>query len=333
MPRAKHPKQLLPLESTPEDKRFGTSQLVAEHRAQRLKCDTIADIGCGVGFQTIAFAKTCKKVIAVEIDKDKLATAQKNALSSGLTNVTFIHGDALDEKIVKQLKCCDIIFCDTERPVGEERRTLETIKPNPKQLITVYSVITNKIAIELPPFLRDIPIEGEKEYLSVHGALSRLTLYCGSLAKAERSVVLLPEKVRVESKGKAMNPVKELKSRKYLYTINPAVVHANLLAEASTMLGGKLSLYAYDKKYYFFGDTLIRSPLLKTYKVLAMLPNDIVLIKKELLKLGVGNVILRQNIDPQEYWNERKKYEEGLSGNKTIHLFVLERSFLAEEMK
>ncbi|MBI1968696.1 class I SAM-dependent methyltransferase, partial [Candidatus Woesearchaeota archaeon] len=145
MPRAKIPKQIFPdkaLHYTAEDIRVGTSQLVAEYRAERLKCDTIADLGCGVGFQSFAFAKTCKKVFAVERDARKLETAQKNAEALGIKNITFLHGDALDPAIIKKLKSCDVVFCDTERPLGEARRTMETIQPPPLELLQAYSPIT-----------------------------------------------------------------------------------------------------------------------------------------------------------------------------------------------
>src|SRR3989338_633103 len=176
MSRAKIPKQVLPdkaLHYTAEDVRVGTSQLVAEYRAKRLRCDTSAELGCGVGFQSFAFAKTCQRVFAVERDARKLETAKKNAEALGIKNITFVLGDALDPASIKKLKSCDVIFCDTERPLGEVRRTLETIQPNPLELLKAYSPITSQIAIELPPFLKDIPLAGEREYLSIHGALSR----------------------------------------------------------------------------------------------------------------------------------------------------------------
>src|SRR3989338_5246767 len=82
------------LQFTPEDIRWATPEIVAQYRAQRLSCDTIVDLGCGIGFQTFAFATTCKHVYAIEIDKEKIKRAENNATFLGLKNITFIHGDA-----------------------------------------------------------------------------------------------------------------------------------------------------------------------------------------------------------------------------------------------
>ncbi len=335
MSRAKIPKQVLPdkaLHYTAEDVRVGTSQLVAEYRAKRLRCDTIADLGCGVGFQSFAFAKTCQRVFAVERDARKLETAKKNAEALGIKNITFLQGDALDSALIKKLKSCDIIFCDTERPLGEVRRTLETIQPNPAELLQAYSPITPQIAIELPPFLKDIPLAGEREYLSIHGALSRLTIYCGKLAKAERSIVLLPGGEHLESaKEKTrLKTAQALDGFSYLYDINPAVLQAGLLAEVDALAGQMLEFYAYEKKQFFCSKRIVKSPFLRAHEILAVIPREANEIRKQLLQLNAGKVILRQSLDPREYWKERKKYEAGLTGKRMVSLFMLDKAIIAE---
>src|SRR3989344_5650340 len=118
-----------------EDLRWATHELAAEFRAQRLKCKTIVDIGCGIGFQRFAFAKTCKKVYAIEIDTEKIKLAEKNAHALGIKNIEFIHGDALSEKVIKQLQEVDIVFCDPERLPEESKRSIATIKPSISELL------------------------------------------------------------------------------------------------------------------------------------------------------------------------------------------------------
>ena len=41
--------------------------------------EPFVDIGCGIGFQSFAFAKICKKVYAIEMDEEKIKLAKKNA--------------------------------------------------------------------------------------------------------------------------------------------------------------------------------------------------------------------------------------------------------------
>ncbi|MDP3640802.1 MAG: SAM-dependent methyltransferase, partial [Nanoarchaeota archaeon] len=188
------------------------------------------------------------------------------------------------------------------------------------------------IAIELPPFLQNIPLVGEREYLSVHGALSRLTLYCGTLAKAERSVVLLPGGERLESaKKKTKLPVaKAFDGFSYLYDINPAILQAGLLGEANNIAGNKLELYTSEKKQYFCSKIIVKSPFLRAYEILAVVPRETSEIRKQLQQLNAGKVILRQSLDPQEYWKERKKYEAGLTGKRMVSLFMLDKAVIAE---
>ncbi|MEK6922092.1 MAG: methyltransferase, partial [Nanoarchaeota archaeon] len=82
MSRVKKEKQLIGedvLQISPEQKRFASPAVVALYRAERLACDTIVDLCSGFGFQSFAFAKTCKQVIAVEKNPDAVAAARKYA--------------------------------------------------------------------------------------------------------------------------------------------------------------------------------------------------------------------------------------------------------------
>jgi predicted RNA methylase len=144
------------LKLSKETIRFATPKEPALYRAQRLKCKTIAEIGAGIGGQTLAFAKTCKKVIAVEINPEDAKILKQNLLKLKITNVEVIVGDALNQKIIDRIKSKkpEIIFCDTARkPEGE--RKIKDIEPNIKKLLEEYFPITKKIAIEIPPFTSD----------------------------------------------------------------------------------------------------------------------------------------------------------------------------------
>src|SRR3989338_8768394 len=159
------------LQHSEEDIRWATPEMVAEYRAKRLRCQIIVDIGCGIGFQTFAFAKTCDKVYAIEIDSQKIEKARQNAAVLGLKNITFIHGDALSADVVQQLGKINVVFCDPARLPEEGERKTETIQPDIHRLLAVYSSLTDKIAIEFPSQIKAIPFDCEKEYLSWKGKL------------------------------------------------------------------------------------------------------------------------------------------------------------------
>ncbi|MDO8627555.1 MAG: methyltransferase domain-containing protein, partial [Candidatus Diapherotrites archaeon] len=71
-----------------------TPEVVANYRAKRIFCETVADLCCGIGTDAIALAKNCKKVYAVDKIPDVLEAAKKNAQAYGAKNIEFIQTDA-----------------------------------------------------------------------------------------------------------------------------------------------------------------------------------------------------------------------------------------------
>ncbi|NWI08592.1 TGS1 synthase, partial [Crypturellus soui] len=89
-----------------------TPEKIAEHIAVRVSqsfnCDTIVDAFCGVGGNAIQFALTSKRVIAIDIDSEKLSLARNNAQVYGVAErIEFICGDFM--VLASQLKA-DVVF-------------------------------------------------------------------------------------------------------------------------------------------------------------------------------------------------------------------------------
>ncbi|XP_076804965.1 trimethylguanosine synthase-like isoform X1 [Clavelina lepadiformis] len=85
-----------------------TPEKIAEHIAERCRCDVIVDAFCGVGGNSIQFAFTCEKVIAIDIDPLKLSYAKHNADLYGVANrIEFICANFFD--IASTLKA-DVVF-------------------------------------------------------------------------------------------------------------------------------------------------------------------------------------------------------------------------------
>lgn len=62
--------------------------------AKRLPGATVLDAFCGAGGSAIGFAREGKRVIAVDINAERLAMARHNAALYGVAdNITFINGD------------------------------------------------------------------------------------------------------------------------------------------------------------------------------------------------------------------------------------------------
>eukprot|EP00090_Calanus_glacialis_P029549 TRINITY_DN47417_c0_g1_i1.p1 TRINITY_DN47417_c0_g1~~TRINITY_DN47417_c0_g1_i1.p1 ORF type:complete len:339 (-),score=112.93 TRINITY_DN47417_c0_g1_i1:9-1025(-) len=85
-----------------------TPEKIAKHIAQKCQCDVVVDGFCGVGGNAIQFALTCERVIAVDIDSQKIAMARHNAKVYGVEDkIEFIVGDFF--KTVPHLKA-DVVF-------------------------------------------------------------------------------------------------------------------------------------------------------------------------------------------------------------------------------
>jgi len=63
---------------------------------QLLSGAVVLDAFCGIGGSAIGFARCGKRVIAVDIDRDRLAMAKRNAVVYGVAqNIDFIHADVM----------------------------------------------------------------------------------------------------------------------------------------------------------------------------------------------------------------------------------------------
>ena len=251
---------------------------------------------------------------AIELNGEKLERARQNAKVLNITNIEFIHGDALSPEVIKKVSDAQIIFCDPERLPQEEQRTTSTIAPNINQLLHAYSKITTKIAIEFPPQIKEILYEGEREYCSVNGELNRLTVYFGKLKQGDRSAIVLPGDHYLQQNPK-MKVQKTNSLGKFLFEVDPAVVKADLLAEAST----KTALYSQQKAVFLTADERVEGPFFKnTFEVLDKCVFEEKTILEKLIALKAGKVILRYSVDPKDYWRIRNSFEKKLKGNKTV---------------
>ncbi|XP_003420052.2 trimethylguanosine synthase [Loxodonta africana] len=179
-----------------------TPEKIAEHIAGRVnesfKCDIVVDAFCGVGGNTIQFALTNKKVIAIDIDPVKIDLARNNAEVYGVAdNVEFICGDFL--LLAPHLKA-DVVFLSPPWG-GPDYATAETfdirtmMSPDGFEVFRLSQKITNNIVYFLP---RNADIdqvaslagpggEVEIEQNFLNNKLKTITAYFGDLIRRSAS--------------------------------------------------------------------------------------------------------------------------------------------------
>jgi len=321
-----------------EGLRYATHEVVAEYRAKRVKPKSIADVSCGVGIQLIFFAKYAEKAYAIDIDEKKLFYAMKNAEKYGVKDkITFIHGDSLSKEVVGQIDA-DVVFSDPARPPEMPERRLEDLLPSPLEVYEAYKHKTDAFIFDLPPQIRreKVPWRGEFEYIDLYGALNRLTFYFEPLAKAERSAVMLPKGVRLESNPNLENIVEwsgEVKD--YLYEIPQSIDYADLINELFHVVKGNLWMLIREKRRTVAtSDEEVNSEYFKRrYIVRNVLDFHPVRINDFLKREGYGRVTLKISIPDKKYWQFRRRVEQGLKGEKRAYLFKFkDKAIIAEPL-
>ncbi|XP_062357805.1 trimethylguanosine synthase [Cinclus cinclus] len=134
-----------------------TPEKIAEHIALRVSqsfnCDIIVDAFCGVGGNAIQFALTSKRVIAIDIDPEKLRLARHNAEVYGVAErIDFLCGDFT--ALAAGLRA-DVVFLSPPWG-GPDYATAEIfdihtmICPDGFEIFRLSKKITNNIVYFLP---------------------------------------------------------------------------------------------------------------------------------------------------------------------------------------
>lgn len=142
-----------------------TPEAISKHIADRCRCKVLVDAFCGVGGNTIQFAQTCDKVIAVDIHPYRLEMARHNCKVYGVEDkVEFIHGDFLDLVCSGRLSSAEVVFLGP--PWGgpdyltAEEFDLETMIELPINGIELFRLVENSITPNIAYLLpRNVNLE------------------------------------------------------------------------------------------------------------------------------------------------------------------------------
>ncbi|XP_011695215.1 PREDICTED: trimethylguanosine synthase [Wasmannia auropunctata] len=172
-----------------------TPEEIAKDIAERCRCDTIIDAFCGAGSNTIQFAFTCERVIAIDIDPNKIKIARHNAGIYGVDDrIEFITGDFM--QLAPQL-VADVVFLSPPwgGPDYIKRKVfdLESIMPpvGGRRIFEAARRITQHVAYYLPRnsdplqmiMLTDRYDKVEIQQNVFNGKLTACTAYYGELAR------------------------------------------------------------------------------------------------------------------------------------------------------
>ena len=108
--------------------------------AQISKEDTVFDLYCGIGTISLFMAKYAKKVYGIEIVKEAVEAARKNAIANSVENTEFYAGDVenvLDDLINRQGISADIVMFDPPRKGLDKTSISNILKIKPKKIVYI----------------------------------------------------------------------------------------------------------------------------------------------------------------------------------------------------
>ncbi|GAA4688548.1 THUMP-like domain-containing protein [Phytohabitans rumicis] len=273
-----------------------TRAAVADRRAARLRAAgvrTLADLGCGIGADAFAAARSGIKVYAVEADPETATVAAANASALGL-DVTVECGDAT----AFDLSGVDAVFCDPARRRGGRRVFDPAAYSPPWDFVAALPERVPRTVLKLAPGIDHalVPPGAEAEWVSVGGDVVEAAFWCGPLASVPRRATLL-DRGELTGSGAERAPIGPV--RDYVYDPDGAVVRAHLVAEFAATVGGNL---ADPEIAYVYADAPAPTPYARGFRVLVTLPFSLKRLRALLRERDVGRVeILKRGsaLDPE----------------------------------
>jgi len=260
----------------------------------------VADLGCGIGADSLAFAALGLAVLAVEQDELTAKIAEENLHPFPEAQVRC--GDAMSVDLAAS--GIDAVFMDPARRTRRGTRVFDpaAYSPNLDDVLALRRRFP--LGVKVGPGIpyTALPSEAHAQWVSVDGAVVEAGLWFGPLSPgAGRSALLLgrDEEGRrttnqLEWTGDADAPAPAAPSgplSAYLYEPEAAVIRAGLVAQVARDLDGVL---VDDGIAYFTADTATDSPFVTGYRVLDAFDFGVKRLRAYLRGRKVGRVTIKK---------------------------------------
>ncbi len=299
-----------------------TAAVVARYRAGRFAragVSQVADLGCGIGGDTIALAGAGLRVLAVEHDPVRLAMARANAAVCGVSaRVSPILADVRNGGPLRATAA----FVDPARRTAAGRRVagVEQYEP-PLSAVLGRRTTAQALAVKLSPGVRlhELPLpDAEIEFISVDGDLREAVLWCGPLRTAERRATLLPGGETLAGPPDQA-PLPVAAPGRWLLEPDPAVYRAGLLG----LLAARLSAWQIDPTIaYLSSDAPPEMTFVRAWPVEEVLPFSVKGVRRRLRDLNVGRLTVKKRgspLEPDEFLR-LLRLDPAAAGARTVFL-------------
>jgi hypothetical protein len=299
---------------------------VAAQHAERFRAagiTQVADLGCGIGTESMALASLGLKVSAFEIDEVTAAVASYNLAPFDTAEVMQADVTTLDTGAFEAL-----MFDPARRELGgpARERAVRTFNPadySPNFDWVLEQARKRPTGIKLGPGHphEGIPADAEAQWVSVDGDLVECTLWFGSVARegVARSALLLGKAGTHELTSATFTrtdaPLGE--RGEYVHEPDAAIIRSHLVGELAEQLGA--NLFA-PEIAYLSTNIRVSSPWMRSYRVLDELAFDRKRLKAYLRERGIGVLEIKKrgsDVSP-----EALRKEMALKGENAATLIV-----------
>ncbi len=295
---------------TPDGLAQATSPVIAAYHAERIAASgaqTVVDLGCGIGMDTLALARAGLTVLALERDPARLVFARANAALKGVADrITFKQDEVTDLNWE-----ADAAYWDPSRRVGVDLRRVSRHGDQYEPPLDFLAQIRTRVrlggCVKLSPALPDealADLDGRIEFLSEARECKEACVWFGDVRGeagdcAASAVLLSPDRLILEPADDPSDPsAGELGA--YLFDPDPAVLRAGALGTLADRIGAH-RIGAADA--YLTGDTLPDFPLhaaVSAYRILEAQPYRPKTFGAILRTRGIGRLIVKKRHFPKE---------------------------------
>ncbi len=267
-----------------------TRREVSAHRAARIALahpSSVVDLGCGIGGDLVALARTGITTAGVDLDPVRVAVAEANLAALGLAGAV-----ALRDATELDLTPFGVAFADPARRSGRGR--VFDVDAYTPPWSFVERLLTRPACVKTAPGIphERVPAPVEAEWVSFEGDVKEAVLWSPQLATTRHRATLVAARglatlTSEDDPGDApIGPV-----GRFLYEPDGAVIRAGLVTAVAALVSGRL---VDEHIAYVTADTPAPTPYARGYEVLEELPYQEKQLRSALRQRGVGRLTIKK---------------------------------------
>ncbi|BBE23518.1 hypothetical protein MN0502_24010 [Arthrobacter sp. MN05-02] len=308
-----------------------TRLTVAARHAQRFVdagLVRVADLGCGLGADSMALATLDREVTAVELDETTAAAATMNLLP--FPNARVVNADAASVDTADY----DGVWLDPARRTTTTSGTSRLFDPEafspPLSFVQRLADGGTPVGVKMGPGMphEAIPSACEAQWISVDGDVTEVGLWFNALRRGgvRRAALVIGPRGAAELVSGAefgAGPTAVVgEPGGYLYEPDGAVIRAELVADLAAQLGGHLldPMIA-----YICAPSFTDTPFARAYRVLQVRPFNVKALRAWVRSEGIGVLDIKKrgtSVTPEDV---RKQLLTGSGKGRKKATLVLTR--------